>query len=77
MVIEKDKRLKRKVSVDKEGKVRRCRICGKPIDKEDIENDNFEYVKSKINENFFHSKCVEKEIEDARKRNRSKIKRQS
>lgn len=38
-----------------------CRICSKKITLEDLQNDNFEYVKSKINENYFHSKCIKNE----------------
>lgn len=60
MIIEKDKRLKNKAREDDLGNARHCRICNKPIYKDDIDNNNFEYVKSKINENYFHSECVKK-----------------
>lgn len=60
MVIEKDKRLKNKAREDGRGNARSCRICNKPIYKDDINKGNFEYVKSKINENYFHSECVSK-----------------
>lgn len=65
MLVDKDKRLKRKASMDNHGNPRHCRICNKNITTKDIESDNFEYVKNKIyGENFFHSRCVKKEVKN-------------
>ncbi len=71
MIIEKDNRLKNKAREDDYGNTRHCRICNKPIYKDDIDKGEFEYVKSKINENYFHAKCVKelKKIKDRRIRN--------
>lgn len=35
-----------------------CTICRKSITKNDIEDFNFEYTKSKIGENYSHTKCI-------------------
>lgn len=58
MIIDKQK-LSQKLQ--RSDKIKYCRICGKEITIEDLQNGNFEYVKSKINENYFHSKCVKNE----------------
>ncbi len=68
MVIEKDKKLKKKAMEDDYGNTRHCRICNEPIYKEEIEKGEFDYAKSKINENFFHTKCVKEEQKRREKR---------
>ena len=52
-----------KDSVKKKALYKPCYLCGKFINEEDIENDNFEYVKTKKNniERFLHTTCFESE----------------
>lgn len=61
MVIEKDKKLINKFYTSYK---KNCRICNKPITSVDIENKEFEYVKSKLSENFFHTACINHIIEN-------------
>lgn len=39
-----------------------CSICGETIAKYDIENLDFEYCQTETNENYAHSRCVNKMI---------------
>lgn len=59
MIVEKEK-LKKKLlkAYENEDTKKKCCICRKVIEKEDIENLQFEYCKSQINETWSHSKCV-------------------
>lgn len=59
MIVSKDELKKKllKYYEDDETK-KKCCICRKVIEKEDILNLRFEYCKSKINETWSHSKCV-------------------
>ena len=58
MIVEKEK-LKKKLlkAYENEDTKKRCCICRQVIEKEDIENLQFEYCKSQINETWSHSKC--------------------
>lgn len=42
----------------------RCPICGTTINAMDIDQLNIGYVKSKINEVFFHNSCYKRIIKD-------------
>lgn len=59
MIVSKDNLKKKllKYYEDDETK-KKCCICRQVIEKEDILNLRFEYCKSKINENWSHSKCA-------------------
>lgn len=60
MVVEKNK-LKRKVLMDDNGEARHCRICNEITSTEDVNSNNFEYVKSRLSENYYRSTCVKEE----------------
>lgn len=63
MIVEKEK-LKKKLlkAYEDDDTKKRCCICRQIIEKEDIENLQFEYCKSKINETWSHSKCANQMI---------------
>lgn len=54
MVIEKSNKSLRKKLLEKDenDNYRHCSICSKTITPEDIQNNNFEYVKSKLRREF-------------------------
>ena len=60
MLISGNKRLRNKVleTDDWSGKHRKCAICNKEITPEDVNNENFEYVKDKLGEHYAHSSCI-------------------
>lgn len=58
MCINKNK-LKNKLLQDFEDEIRHtCSICKNTITKNDIQDQNFEYVKNKFGENYAHSSCI-------------------
>lgn len=64
MVVQKNKRLKKKAIENDYGQSRLCSICKKSIARYEVESGNFEYCKSKLGEHFAHTKCVNNMIKN-------------
>lgn len=58
MVVGKDKLKKNILKKIAQNQNTHCSICRQPITYNDIEDEKFEYCKSKYGENYAHSKCI-------------------